>query len=53
MISSFENSDFSIDSLPKEVSTHPGFIVFTVILYSASSSANAFVNPKSPAFVAE
>ena len=53
MISSLENSLSSIDLLPNSVSTHPGFIVFTVILFSASSRARAFVNPISPAFVEE
>ena len=52
-ISSFVKSPSSADELPISVSTHPGLIVLTVIPYSASSRANAFVAPNNPDFVAE
>ena len=53
MISSFEKSPALAEKLPISVSTQPGFIVLTVIPYSASSKASALEAPVKPAFVAE
>jgi len=48
MVSTSEKSLSAMDFSPNSVSTQPGFIVFNVMLYGASSSANAFVKPIRP-----